>query len=151
MQQPISFIFLPFFTAIFTQAQFSACVGFQLLGGIKQTDGDSSHLCLLATAIDMHGIGFAVDYKVADWQKTSLPFRTIINYYALYFLLFYNINSIFVNAKPIQERCQTLPIFGYSYTTKNLPAMPTGFIFTLFRDLYFLALRCRSSSSICAS
>jgi hypothetical protein len=79
----------------------------------------------------MHGIGFAVDYKVADRQTASLLFRTIINYYVLYFLLYYNIKSIFVNAKPIQERRETLPIFGYSYTTKNLPAKPTGFIYTL--------------------
>ena len=85
----------------------------------------------------MHGIGFAVDYKVADRQTASLLFRTIINYYVLYFLLYYNIKSLFVNAKPIQERRETLPIFGYSYTTKNLPAKPTGFICTLIEGSLF--------------
>lgn len=151
-QQPILFTFLPFFTAVFTQAQLSACIGFQFLGRIKQPDGNGSHLCLLAPAINMHGICFAVDYKVADWQRAFLPFRTIINYFVLYFLLFYNIKSIFVNANPIQERHETLRIFGHSCTTKNLPAKPTGFyLHPSFRDLYFFALRCRSSSSICAS
>ena len=69
----------------------------------------------------MHGFGLAVDHKVTDRQRTSLLFRAIVIYYEQYFLLFYNILSIFVNANPAQEKIKTSEIFPNSCTNKNLP------------------------------
>lgn len=74
-------------------------------GGIKQADRNGSCLCLLASAVNMHGIGFLIDDKIADRQGLSSWFRAIRFYYVQYFLLSYNyiINSIFVNANPQQD------------------------------------------------
>lgn len=100
-----SLLILLFLAAIFAQPQLSSCINLQLLGGIKQADRNGSCLCLLASAVNMHGIGFLIDDKIADRQDLSSWLRAIRFYYAQYFLLSYNyiINSIFVNANPQQD------------------------------------------------
>ena len=68
----VSFLLLfSHFAAVFTKLQLSAGIDFQLLGGIKQADGNTSGLCLLTSTINMHGRGLAVDNKIADWQRLS--------------------------------------------------------------------------------
>ena len=66
------FILLDLFPAVFAQAELSAGINFQFFRRVKQADGDFPHLSLLAAAVNMHGIGFAVDHKVADRQGASL-------------------------------------------------------------------------------
>ena len=119
-RQPFSLLLIvQFLAAVFTEFQFSACVSFQILRGVKQTNGDFSDLCLLASAVNVHGGGLAVDDKVADWQWTPPCFRTMLISLVRYFLLFYNIYSLFVNANPVQERYFKSTSF-HAKTTKNL-------------------------------
>ena len=105
--------------AVLTEFQFSAGISFQFLRGVKQANGYTSDLGLLASAVNVHSGGLTVDDKVADWQRTPPCFRTMYFSFVRYFLLFYNICSLFVNANPVQERHLKSTSF-HAKTTKNL-------------------------------
>lgn len=70
-----------------------ACIGFQLLRLIKQTNWHLSGLCMLAQPMDVHHIRIAVNDEIPNLHGARLPFRyellsNIFHYYITFGVIF---------------------------------------------------------------
>ena len=156
-----------FFAAILAQLQFSAGIGFQFFGRVKQANRNISYLCLLASAVNMHSGGLAVDNKIADRQRYFLlsyeRWQIIMCYIFYYSITFYLALSmpilhkrrIFLCAITQMGCCKTQISSAKSAEHRQthderaccLATRPFLYLYPK-GDIYFLALRCRNSSSM---